>query len=104
MGLFSFGKKKISADINEEPVLSGKYIAVLGSGCSKCQALEENVKSALSEMGIEEPVYHVRDFAKIAEYGVMTTPALVIDGEVAASGKVLSAEEANQILSEKRSK
>lgn len=104
MGLFSFGKKKISADIKAEPVLSGKYIAVLGSGCNKCQALEENVKSALSEMGIEESVYHVRDFAKIAEYGVMTTPALVIDGEVAASGKVLSAEEAKQILSEKRSK
>lgn len=104
MGLFSFGKKKISGNINDEPVLQGRYIAVLGSGCSKCQALEENVKSSLAELGIDEPVFHVKDFAKIAEYGVMTTPALVIDGEVVTSGKVISSAEAKTIIDGKRSK
>ncbi|MCI5774562.1 MAG: thioredoxin family protein [Erysipelotrichaceae bacterium] len=74
-------------------------IKVLGSGCRKCKQLEENVKLALQELGLELGIGHVTDFAQIAAYGVMSTPALVIDEKVVASGKLLSKDEAKQILS-----
>ena len=76
-------------------------VKVLGSGCAKCRELEENVKSALRRLGKEDAVEHVTDFTKIATYGVMTTPALVVDEQVLSSGKVLSAEEATALLREK---
>lgn len=73
-------------------------ILVLGSGCKKCNELEANVKEALKQLQMELAVGHVTDFSKIAAYGVMTTPALVIDGKVASSGKVLQVEEAKSLL------
>jgi small redox-active disulfide protein 2 len=76
-------------------------VKVLGSGCAKCRELEENVKSALRQLGKEDAVEHVTDFARIAAYGVMVTPALVVDEQVLSSGKVLNAEEAAALLREK---
>ena len=73
-------------------------IKVLGSGCKKCMQLEENVKKAMEQMQISEPVGHVKDFSKIAAYGVMTTPALVIDEKVVSFGRVLSPEEVIPLL------
>ena len=64
-------------------------IKVLGSGCEKCNALEKATKEALEELGVNVPIDHVTDFAKIAAYGVMTTPALVVDEKVVSYGKVL---------------
>ena len=68
-------------------------VKVLGTGCAKCRALDAAAKEALSELGMADEVEHVTDFAKIAAYGVMSTPALVVDGKVVSQGKVLSAAE-----------
>lgn len=68
-------------------------IKILGSGCRKCQTLAANAEAALARAGQTGEVSKVTDFAQIAAYGVMSTPALVIDEKVVASGKVLSADE-----------
>jgi small redox-active disulfide protein 2 len=68
-------------------------IEVLGTGCSKCKALEENVKKAVADAGIFVQVEKVEDIEKIMAYGVMSTPALVINGEVKSTGKLLNSEE-----------
>ncbi len=73
-------------------------IKVLGSGCAKCNALEQAVGEALSELGMETAVDHVTDFAQIAAYGVMSTPALVVDGRVVSCGKVLKKDEAKELI------
>ncbi len=64
-------------------------ILILGPGCKNCQALEVNVKKALSMMGKDIAVGHITDFDKIASYGIMSTPGLVVKGKVVSSGKVL---------------
>ncbi len=74
-------------------------IEILGMGCSKCKALYENVEAALKEAGKEVEVVKVEDMAKITEYGIMITPALAIDGEVKATGKILSKEEIVKLIS-----
>lgn len=63
-------------------------IKVLGGGCPKCKVLYNNVQSACRELGVEAEVLKVEDFAKITSYGVMTTPALVIDEQVVGYGKL----------------
>lgn len=73
-------------------------IKVLGSGCAKCNELEANVKKALEQLGMDTVIEHVTDFSVIAAYGVMSTPALVVDGKVVSYGKVLKVEEAVKIL------
>lgn len=77
---------------------SGASVKVLGSGCAKCNALESATKEALEELGMNATIDHVNDFAQIAAYGVMTTPALVVDGKVVSFGKVLKKEEVKAIL------
>ena len=67
---------------------TGSRIKILGSGCAKCKTLEEHVAEALTQLGIQENCDHITDFAEIASYGVMTTPALVIDEKVVVYGKV----------------
>ncbi len=76
----------------------GASVKVLGSGCAKCNALEASTKAALEQLGMDTTIDHVTDFAQIATYGVMTTPALVVDGKVVAYGKVLKTEEVAKIL------
>ena len=73
-------------------------IEILGMGCPKCKMLYENAKKAVEEEGIKAEVTKIENMDKITEYGVMMTPALVIDGEVKSSGKVLSAEEIKKWL------
>ena len=68
-------------------------IKVLGTGCSKCQMLYDNAVLALSRSGIEAEIIKVTELSKISEYGVMITPALVIDKEVKSAGKIPSVEE-----------
>lgn len=65
-------------------------IKVLGSGCKKCGLLVENAKLAAEELGLEAEIVKVEDIAEIAAYGVMSTPALVVDEKVVSYGKVLS--------------
>ena len=68
-------------------------IEILGTGCSKCKALEEATKQAVAKVGGFHEVIKVEDIVKIMNYGVMSTPALVIDGVVKSSGKLLGIEE-----------
>lgn len=77
-------------------------VKVLGSGCAKCRALENAVRAALAELGMDTSIDHVTDFAQIAAYGVMTTPALVVDGKVVSYGKVLKKDEAKIIIQKAR--
>lgn len=78
----------------------GARIKILGSGCANCKALEKGTQEALSELGKDLPIDHVTDFAQIAAYGVMTTPALVVDDKVVSYGKVLKKDEIKDILGE----
>ena len=73
-------------------------IEILGMGCPKCKMLYENAKKAVEGKGIQVEIVKVEDMDKITDYGIMMTPALVIDGEVKSSGKVLSAEEIRKWL------
>lgn len=73
-------------------------IKVLGSGCTKCNELERAVASAMEELGLEPVVGHVSDPARIAAYGVMSTPALVVDEQVVSSGRILKKDEIKALL------
>lgn len=81
---------------------SNAAIKILGSGCKKCNQLEEATKQALQQLNIDEPIEHVTDFADIAAYGVMSTPALVVDGKVVSYGKVLSVDDAKKLIAAAR--
>lgn len=74
------------------------HIKILGSGCKKCLTLGENTRVALEQKGLQADIEKITDFAQIAAYGVMSTPALVIDGKVVAVGKVLSSSEIVSLL------
>lgn len=76
-----------------------KEIKVLGPGCMKCVKLYNNTKTAVDELNLECNIEKITDIQKIMEYGVMMSPALVVDGEVKVSGKVPSVEEIKKILS-----
>ena len=82
----------------EAAKVEGASVKVLGSGCAKCNQLEAATKAALEQLGMDAAIDHVRDFAQIAAYGVMSTPALVVDGKVVSYGKVLKTEEVAAIL------
>ena len=73
-------------------------INVLGSGCASCKKLEENTKKAVEELGIEATIEKVEDFKKIMAYGVMKTPALVVDEKVKIMGRVPTADEIKKYL------
>lgn len=110
MGFFSRNKKEQTtscccggsctpeamAQAEADKAASG--VKVLGSGCAKCNALEQATREALAELGMETAIDHVTDFAQIAAYGVMTTPALVVDGKVVSYGKVLKKDEAKDLI------
>jgi len=73
-------------------------IKILGTGCPNCKILEANTKEALEELKIKANVEKVTDIAKIMEYGVMSTPALVINEKVVSYGRVLSSDEIKKFL------
>lgn len=73
-------------------------IEILGTGCPKCKMLEVNAQKALEETGKKAELVKVTEIDKIVEYGVMSTPAIVIDGEVKSYGKVAEVEEIKKWL------
>ena len=75
-----------------------KLIQVLGPGCPKCAKLKENVEAAVKQAGVEATIEKVTDINVMMGFGVMLTPALVIDGEVKSSGKVLSPDDIQKLL------
>ncbi len=76
-------------------------IKILGSGCSKCQRLEQLTREVAIEHGIDAQFEHVYDMAKIMEYPVLSTPALVIDEEVKVAGRIPSKDEIGHWLMKK---
>ncbi|MDD5659897.1 MAG: thioredoxin family protein [Actinomycetota bacterium] len=73
-------------------------IKVLGACCKKSTGTFENTKLAVKELGINAEVENIGDIAEIAKYGVMSTPALVIDGKVVSYGRFLSTEDVKKII------
>lgn len=73
-------------------------IEVLGTGCSKCNVLYDHAQQAAKDLGLEFEILKVTDVAAILGYGVMTTPALVVNGEVKFAGRVPSAEQLKALL------
>ncbi len=112
MGLFGFGKKKEKKEtsgcgcgcscgsksvpsVNDMPK---SRLIVLGACCEKSSKTFENVKTAASELGVSEEVVNIGDMETIASYGVMSTPALVIEGKVVSTGKLIKVDEAKEFI------
>jgi len=75
-----------------------KTLQILGTGCPKCEKLAANVTTAAKELGLEFEIKKVKEIAEILKFGVMMTPALVVDGEVKVVGKAPSVEEIKKLL------
>ena len=75
-----------------------KLIQILGTGCPKCEKLKHNAEDAVKLAGADAQVEKITDIMQITSFGVMMTPALAIDGEVKAVGKVLSPEDIKKFL------
>ena len=74
------------------------HVKVLGGGCKKCETLLANTKEAVANAGIEAEVEYITDFAVIGSYGIMSTPALIIDEKIVSTGKVLKSGDIEKLL------
>lgn len=104
MSLFGFMKKKTTPE-NTACTCGGTsapdgapVVKVLGGGCAACHTLMEHTQAAADALGLSVKLEAVTDFAEIAKYGVMSTPALVVNETVVSSGKVLTQDEAAKAL------
>ncbi len=75
-----------------------RKIYVLGGGCRKCEALLAAAKEAVQNRGIDADIEYITDFAVIAGYGILQTPALMVDGKVVSEGRVLRAKDIEALL------
>lgn len=75
-----------------------KRLQILGSGCAKCRMLAEHTEQAARSLGVEYTLEKITDINEIVSFGIMATPALVVDGEVKVSGRVPSAEAIKSLL------
>ena len=99
MPLFNLGKKEPSPQSQSfTPAGDALSVKVLGSGCSKCNLLEKYACETLDELGKPYNLEHVKDYVEIAKYGVMQTPALVVNEKVLVSGRVPSRSELKEML------
>ena len=73
-------------------------IKILGTGCPKCKALERITRDVIAENGIDATISKVEEIMEIVKFGVMMTPALVVDGKVVLKGRIPSKEEVKQLL------
>jgi small redox-active disulfide protein 2 len=73
-------------------------IQILGTGCPKCKLLFENAQTAVQTLGLDATLEKVEKITDIVAFGVMTTPALAVDGQVKSAGKVLSSEQVAELL------
>ncbi|GAM12294.1 thioredoxin family protein [Mesobacillus selenatarsenatis] len=74
-------------------------IKILGTGCKKCQELEKNTREVVADLQLEAEVEKVEEIKEIMKYKVMSTPALVIDGNLVSAGKLLTVNELKKMLS-----
>ena len=86
--------------INQPDNTMKKQLHVLGTGCAKCEHLLQVTTKASEELALDCEIEKVSDFMRFADFGVMITPALVVDGEVKVSGRVPPLEEMKSLLSE----
>ena len=82
----------------EPETAAASAVKVLGGGCKNCHKLMDNTQEALKSLGINDTVELVTDMAAIAAAGVMSTPALVVDGKVVSSGRVLTVQQAKEAI------
>lgn len=100
MAIFTFNKKKepkscsCGGDCCGPQETAESAVKVLGGGCKNCHRLMENTQEALKTLGMDAQVELITDMAAIAACGVMSTPALVVDGKVVSVGRVLTSEQA----------
>ena len=80
--------------------IGGARIKICATGCSHCSAMRENTKAAVKELGLENELECLSDFASIAKLGVMATPSLIVDGRLVSSGKVLKPEQIAALIKE----
>lgn len=73
-------------------------IKILGTGCPKCKALEKLTREVVEQNGIDATITKVEDIVEIMKYGIMTTPALVVDGKVTIKGRIPSTDEIKRLL------
>ena len=73
-------------------------VQIAGPGCPKCQTTEDTVKNALADLNLDADLSHVTDYKDMAHLGVRLTPAVVIDGKIALSGRVPTLDEAKKLL------
>ncbi len=73
-------------------------VKILGTGCPKCKSLEKLTREVIEQNGIDAAITKIEDIVEIMKYGVMTTPALVVNGKVEIKGRVPSSDEIKQIL------
>lgn len=101
-----FGKKKqqdnMVKDMQSQVENTTIQVKVLGSGCTKCWELEQEACSALKELGINSKIEHITDFVEIAAYGVMRTPALVVNNQVVSCGQVLKKDDIKILIQKVR--
>ncbi|MCM8757893.1 MAG: thioredoxin family protein [Candidatus Omnitrophica bacterium] len=76
-------------------------IEIVGPGCPRCIATENNVKEAIKQLGIQAEIAKVTDMKEFAKKGIMFTPAVIVDGQVKISGKIPTVEEIKKVLSSK---
>ena len=73
-------------------------LEILGPGCKRCQLLAENTKAAVAALGLDAEVVKVEDMQAILAYGVMSTPALVVDGQVRLAGHIATPRQIQELL------
>lgn len=111
--MFGFGKEEKKqcccggnctpqAMVNAEKEKKEFGVKILGGGCPKCNRLEAATVEALEFLGMDTNIEHIKEYEKIAAYGVLTTPALVVDGKVVSYGKVLKKNDVIEILKKAR--
>ncbi len=77
------------------------HIEILGPGCANCRALEAATRQAVADLGLDATLDEVTDYAAIAGYGVMSTPGLVVDGQVVSTGRVPTAAQIAELLGQR---
>lgn len=102
MGLFGMKRddKRGKSSQADGANVSDAPVKVLGTGCARCRALDTAVRSVLEELGSSAEVEHITDFPSIAAYGVMSMPALVVNGRVVMCGRVPERDELKKFLAE----
>ncbi len=73
-------------------------LEILGPGCKRCQILAENTKAAVAELGLDAEIVKVEDMQAIMSYGVLSTPALVVDGQVRLAGHIATPRQIRELL------